>query len=54
MSWGTLLSHTYLKIMLPDVQGEPPVFQCVLSASGPDEKPVMNVPTPKLFDKLNM
>lgn len=51
MSWGTVLSHTHIKNMLPDVQGEPPVFQCVPS---PDEKPIMNTPTPNLCDKLNM
>lgn len=51
MSWGTVLSHTHIKNMLPDVQGEPPVFQCVPS---PDEKPIMNTPTPNLRDKLNM
>lgn len=51
MSWGTVLSHTHIKNMLPDVQGEPTVFQCVPS---PDEKPIMNTPTPNLCDKLNM
>lgn len=48
-SWGTLVSHTHIKNMLPDIQGESPVFHRVPSASGPDKKTIINMPTPNLF-----